>query len=949
VLSFQKSLLHHQSSFSDFFSFFISSLKRNKMNIQFFWDKKYRKLNRSRFNLLLLDYGEYFLEDFSAYHFPLPTNDLTSNFEIQDNIKVQGRLKLNSRSIIFEPNDTRYPLLKFPYRYIISELEKFHLTQKETGSLSIQVNGFLTFLCSQYHEMKAYNKIGPYKVIEYQKNKENPKEIFGYRLLFALVYADLSLFLVKIEQFRHIYGMSERLGNIVASQHLKPFLENALISSFDTSNLVDFHERFLIQTPISVRKIKPLVTLPGTLVITELRIYFQPAQLNNIGDTTQHFELKKVLKIYKRRHMLRSIGLEFLLMDGSSYFFVFDTNNERDKLYELLLQQEHALQATKSIHSSSTTSSSLSSPGPSSTSSSSSAVSHLPLQEITRKWQKHEITNFEYLMYLNNESGRTGNDLTQYPIFPHILSDYKSRKLDLTNPLTFRDLSKPIGALNQERLKYFKERFYSMPPAEPAMGIPPPFLYGTHYSTPGYVLFFLVRVAPEYMLCLQNGRFDAPDRMFHSIADMWESCLTNPTDLKELIPEFFIGSGEFLMNSDDLDLGHRYNGERLGDIELPPWAESTRDFIRKHAKALESEYVSLHLHEWIDLIFGFKQQGEEAIAADNLFYYLTYEGSVNLDAVKDVRERAALEAQIQEFGQTPRQLFKGPHPPRNAIHAPIVVTENVTESYEEQQHLSSAMPTPFSSLHSSSKAGGENKGEKEAMIAENTFSKNNNKSTEAVGGDRRSTHDKIALQIALASPIPQPPSTSRSTKSKSGKLSNTDDGEDVNDQIAIMHLGDDFRLEVERHLSSETSSPVNLGSSHSMKPSSFSSNSNDNNNNNNSRVSIGIGSHSPSPPPIGSLTSLGKSVDLSKMIVLPSEPYYWHSKAITGVTVRIHINEMDTSTNRRKLSATLCSIGKDSLLKVRASCLIMESFFLFFFSLSSLLLSFLFFSCMLVG
>jgi hypothetical protein len=180
------------------------------------------------------------------------------------------------------------------------------------------------------------------------------------------------------------------------------------------------------------------------------------------------------------------------------------------------------------------------------------------------------------------------------------------------------------------------------------------------------------------------------------------------------------------------------------------------------------------------------------------------------------------------------------------------------------------------------------------------------------------------------------------TKSKSGKLSNTDDGEDVNDQIAIMHLGDDFRLEVERHLSSETSSPVNLGS-HSMKPSSFSSNSNDNNNNN-SKVSIGIGSHSPSPPPIGSLTSLGKSVDLSKMIVLPSEPYYWHSKAITGVTVRIHINEMDTSTNRRKLSATLCSIGKDSLLKVSASYLIIESLYL-----SSLLLSFLFFSCILVG
>jgi factor associated with neutral sphingomyelinase activation len=72
-----------------------------------------------------------------------------------------------------------------------------------------------------------------------------------------------------------------------------------------------------------------------------------------------------------------------------------------------------------------------------------------------------------------------------------------------------------------------------MPPADASLGIPPPFLYGTHYSTPGYILFYLVRVAPEFMLCLQNGKFDAPDRMFHSVREMWLSCLNNPADLKE--------------------------------------------------------------------------------------------------------------------------------------------------------------------------------------------------------------------------------------------------------------------------------------------------------------------------------------------------------------------------------------------------------------------------------
>lgn len=105
-----------------------------------------------------------------------------------------------------------------------------------------------------------------------------------------------------------------------------------------------------------------------------------------------------------------------------------------------------------------------------------------------------------------------------------------------------------MGALNADRLEYFKERFRSMPLEDKEMGLPPPFLYGTHYSTPGYVLYYLVRVAPEYMLCLQNGKFDAADRMFHSIAGSWESCLTNPADLKELIPVKFSYYAFVLLN-----------------------------------------------------------------------------------------------------------------------------------------------------------------------------------------------------------------------------------------------------------------------------------------------------------------------------------------------------------------------------------------------------------------
>jgi len=52
-------------------------------------------------------------------------------------------------------------------------------------------------------------------------------------------------------------------------------------------------------------------------------------------------------------------------------------------------------------------------------------------------------------------------------------------------------------------------------------------------------------------------------------------------------------------------------------VVLPPWASTPEEFIAIHRAALESDYVSQNLHAWIDLIFGYKQRGKEAEAADN--------------------------------------------------------------------------------------------------------------------------------------------------------------------------------------------------------------------------------------------------------------------------------------------------------------------------------------------
>ncbi|DBA78126.1 TPA: hypothetical protein ACH3X2_008097 [Trebouxia sp. C0005] len=286
------------------------------------------------------------------------------------------------------------------------------------------------------------------------------------------------------------------------------------------------------------------------------------------------------------------------------------------------------------------------------------------------RWQRWEMTNYDYLMQLNTLAGRTFNDLNQYPVFPWVLADYTSPSLDLTAPATYRDLSKPVGAMNEKRRREFEDRFDSLK-EDPEI---PPFHYGSHYSSAGTVLFYLIRLEPFTAMNrnLQGGRFDHADRLFSNVAATWDNCLHSSSDVKELTPEFFHQS-EFLLNSNSFNLGTQQTGVAVGDVVLPPWAHGSPDeFVRLQREALESDYVSEHLHEWVDLIFGFKQRGKEAEEACNVFYYLTYEGAVNLDQIEDPTQLKAVEEQIRNFGQTPSQLFKrrhvkrGPPPPSSA-------------------------------------------------------------------------------------------------------------------------------------------------------------------------------------------------------------------------------------------------------------------------------------------
>ncbi len=146
------------------------------------------------------------------------------------------------------------------------------------------------------------------------------------------------------------------------------------------------------------------------------------------------------------------------------------------------------------------------------------------------------------------------------------------------------------------------------------------------------------------------------------LSQTWHGCLHSTSDVKELIPEFFT-SPHFLLNLHSLPLGKTQDGRPVHHVALPPWAQSSAHrFVQIHRAALESEHVSRHLHHWIDLIFGKTQRGPHAVRANNVFHPLSYEGAVDMEAMRRDEEvdsvmLIATEAHIQNFGQTPCQLY----------------------------------------------------------------------------------------------------------------------------------------------------------------------------------------------------------------------------------------------------------------------------------------------------
>ena len=396
-------------------------------------------------------------------------------------------------------------------------------------------------------------------------------------------------------------------------------------------------------------------------------------------------DLKKINEIYKKQHLHLPNSLEFLLNNGESYFIVLTTDN-RDILFDQIIKNINDLYKDKQNKLEIFKNSKLSS---SNNKENYIYIKHFPIlslnqpqevdifekkmkkkknikninsykvlidgnvlkDEICNNWSKNKVNNYDYLMLLNILAGRTLNDLSQYFIFPWLIKDFNVDILNWLSNKIYRDLSLPIhvcGKDKEEIINKFNlddEKYHS----------------GTFYSTHSFVCYFLIRLRPftEVHLEIQGAKFDTPLRMFNGVEQ-----LSNVTEkYQELIPPLFYLPELFIKTNSIFEGDNEKDKEPFNDYILPDWSKNDpRKFTLILKKILESKKISENLNSWIDLIFGYKQKGEKAIKALNVFRNACYPSPKNeLERMDKNKELESYMYEKEELGCVGKQLFNKAH------------------------------------------------------------------------------------------------------------------------------------------------------------------------------------------------------------------------------------------------------------------------------------------------
>ncbi|OHS93643.1 hypothetical protein TRFO_11638 [Tritrichomonas foetus] len=411
------------------------------------------------------------------------------------------------------------------------------------------------------------------------------------------------------------------------------------------------------------------VVFGGRMTYDGLGIEINQSNLSSVPNKFVHIKFDDVKFIFNRHFLHLDTACEIFVKNRKSYLLNFPTVEQRTSFYSQFKCKDTFLRTkkgSKDFHFFYEL-----------RKASNGIFQNLPSHELFSKikiaqaWQKRQLTNYQYIYYLNMLSGRSFNDISQYPVYPWVISQYNSDSLDFSDPNIYRDLSIPMAAYTQERLKAcvssMNDAFESYEKC----------MFRVFYSNPGMVIGYLIRCEPFTTLHikLQSGKFDFADRLFQGIEYSFNSASSSVGDYSELLPEFYTNH-HFLVNENNFDLGCMQNKVRVNNVILPKWAKNPKNFIEMNKYALESEYVRMHLNEWIDLIFGIYQK---SIEKNNLFHLYSYSDCIHNPSIIEAGVVPLAQHHAANFGCSPEKLLIKENHPTCAI----TIMKNISASYSK--------------------------------------------------------------------------------------------------------------------------------------------------------------------------------------------------------------------------------------------------------------------------
>ncbi|KAM3875008.1 WD repeat-containing protein 81 [Diretmus argenteus] len=268
------------------------------------------------------------------------------------------------------------------------------------------------------------------------------------------------------------------------------------------------------------------------------------------------------------------------------------------------------------------------------------------LKALVLDWVHGRVSNFRYLMELNRLAGRREGDPNYHPVLPWVV--------DFTVPFgRFRDLRRSKFRLNKgdKQLDFTYEMTKEALAAAGAtggggggvggdLGIS---AGGAGHSDHLHVPHHISDVLSDITYYVYKARQTPKPVLCSHVRSQWEPN-EYPASMErmqswtpdECIPEFYTDPSIFRSIHPDMP-----------DLDVPSWCNSCEEFIEVHRHLLESREVSQYLHHWIDLTFGYKLSGKEAVKAKNVCLHLVDNHT-----------------HLTSYGVV--QLFDQPHPPRLA-------------------------------------------------------------------------------------------------------------------------------------------------------------------------------------------------------------------------------------------------------------------------------------------